>query len=258
MIRVVKPTAPPAVLLTTGAVHRQSHCDDFDAAPDEYRSGARTFDIADVYRADEVKEALRVAQHGKCAFCESYFKHIAFGDVEHFRPKGGYRRRDGDPLRQPGYYWLAYEWSNLFYSCQLCNQQFKRNLFPLRDNRRRARSHRSDLASEQPLLIDPAAHDPAAHIGFRGEYAFARNGSREGETTIAVLGLNREGLAEVRRKRLQDLRILSELCDELRAAVATNPGPLRQAQLRERERELRERLADDAEYAALARAFVTP
>ena len=58
-------------------------------------------------------------------FCESKVSHIAYGDVEHFRPKAGYRQRPEDPLVQPGYYWLAYEWSNLLFCCQLCNQRFK-------------------------------------------------------------------------------------------------------------------------------------
>jgi hypothetical protein len=48
-----------------------------------------------------------------------------------FRPKGGWVQNDGDALTQPGYYWLAYEWSNLLISCQLCNQEFKKNRFPL-------------------------------------------------------------------------------------------------------------------------------
>ena len=56
---------------------------------------------------ESVKDALREAQHGKCAFCESKISHIAHGDVEHFRPKAGYRQNPEDPLVQPGYYWLS-------------------------------------------------------------------------------------------------------------------------------------------------------
>ena len=108
MIRVVKPTTPPVVLSTTGAAERQTHCDEYDAAPDEYRSGTRTFTFTDTYKDDEVKDALRKAQHSKCAFCESLFTHIGYGDIEHFRPKGGYKQHDSEPnLRYPGYYWLA-------------------------------------------------------------------------------------------------------------------------------------------------------
>jgi uncharacterized protein (TIGR02646 family) len=255
MIRVHKPT-PPTILTTTGTTARQTHCDEFDAAPDEYRKGTRTFTFADHYKADAVKDALRIAQHSKCAFCESLFTHIEYGDVEHFRPKGRYQQRAGRPMKYPGYYWLAYEWSNLFYSCQLCNQRFKDNLFPLRDDRSRARPHKRDISKEKPLLVDPAAQDPVAYITFQDEYAVAVSSCREGMTTIDVLGLNRTELVEYRRKRLQDLQILCELRDLLRETVASNSSPERRTQLQECEDEIKARLTDSAEYAAMARAFL--
>ena len=60
-------------------------------------------------------------------------------------------------MEQPGYFWLAYVWENLFFACQLCNQTFKQNLFPLANpTKRRARSHMDDLSAEEPLLIHPA------------------------------------------------------------------------------------------------------
>jgi hypothetical protein len=64
---------------------------------------------------------------------------------------------------------LAYVWENLFLACALCNQSFKKNLFPLADPTRRARSHLDDLAAEQPMLIHPADEEPNAFIGFREE-----------------------------------------------------------------------------------------
>ncbi|MBP3959611.1 hypothetical protein J8F10_30570 [Gemmata sp. G18] len=257
MIRVVKLVAPPPVLASRGATQRQHHCDEYDAAKDDFRSGARTFTFADaIYAAEEVKDILRTAQHSKCAFCESHFTHTGYGDIEHFRPKGAYKQREADTLKYPGYYWLAYEWLNLFYSCQLCNQRFKRNLFPLKDGRSRARSHNHNLANEEPLLIDPATHNPPDYIGFREEYAFAVKGCREGEATIDVLGLNREELAENRRKRLQDLEALVRLCVLLRQEVTTNPALISELQLWEGQ--LQAKQQDAAEYAAMARAFLGP
>jgi uncharacterized protein (TIGR02646 family) len=205
MIRVVKPPAPTSLLKRAAAATREL-CEAYELAPEEYKSGARTFAFdSSLYASKAVKDALRDAQHKKCAFCESFFDATGYGDVEHFRPKAGYRQRQTDELKRPGYYWLAYEWANLFYSCQLCNQQFKRNLFPLKDGRRRARSHTHNLDKEEPLLVDPSRLDPADFIEFREEYAYPMNGSREGVTTIEVLGLNREALAETRRNRLKDL-----------------------------------------------------
>jgi hypothetical protein len=63
-------------------------------------------------------------------------------------------------LRKPGYYWLAYEWNNLFLACQLCNQLFKKNLFPLLDPTTRAASHKDNVENEKPAFIDPTIDDP--------------------------------------------------------------------------------------------------
>jgi uncharacterized protein (TIGR02646 family) len=234
-------------------------CEAYELAPDEYKSGARIFEfVSSLYASKAVKDALRDAQHKKCAFCESCFDVTGYGDVEHFRPKAGYKQRETDELKRPGYYWLAYEWANLFYSCQLCNQQFKRNLFPLKNGRRRARSHAHKLDKEEPLLVDPSRLDPADFIEFRGEYAHPTNGSREGIATIEILGLNREALVETRRNRLKDLKALVLAIDLLRKEVATAPTPDRSDLLRDLGDMLQERIGVTGEYAAMARAFLAP
>ncbi|WP_439630928.1 hypothetical protein [Gemmata sp.] len=255
MIRVTKRSAPPAVLTTRGVPAALAHCAAYDGGTREFPSGDFN---SSIYAADEVKDALRVDQHRKCAFCESRFDHTGYGDVEHYRPKAGYKQRASDSLRRPGYYWLAYEWANLFYSCQLCNQQFKRNLFPLADGRHRARSHGADLTRERPLIVNPVSHDPAAYLGFRKEYAFAIRGCREGRATIAVLGLNRDALAEKRRERVEDLERHRQTLAALRDFVATNPVPALVARVAVHEGVLREAIEDRAEYAAMARASVPP
>src|SRR5215213_1418661 len=66
---------------------------------------------------------------GKCAYCDSQITVTSFGDAEHFRPKGRVTIKkngkeeivmvNGEP--HPGYYWLAYDWRNLFPACQRCN-----------------------------------------------------------------------------------------------------------------------------------------
>jgi uncharacterized protein (TIGR02646 family) len=167
----------------------------YDANPEAYKGWS--FESG-IYGAKSVKSALQKAQHDKCAFCESKVSHIAHGDVEHFRPKAGYRQGPEDPLVQPGYYWLAYEWTNLLFSCQLCNQRFKRNHFPLTDPNRRARSHNDDISYEQPLLIDPAVEDPAQFLEFRENRVYAIGNNARGETTIEIFGLNRKELVDMR------------------------------------------------------------
>lgn len=184
------------------------------------------------------------AQHGKCAFCESKVAHISYGDVEHFRPKAGWRQAEGEPLGLPGYYWLAYEWTNLFLACTLCNQQFKKNLFPLQTSARRARSHKEDVTAEDPLLLDPTVDDPEAFISFREEVPYAVDGNARGEATIHTLGLRRDALAEQRRKHLTLVKTLQRLI-ELRDPEATKARKL-----------LESMQQDSGEYAAMTRAFL--
>jgi uncharacterized protein (TIGR02646 family) len=205
MIRVNKPERAPRILRDRGQRTTETNQQAFE-------NGQRDFDFeSSLYGAKSVKNALIMAQHGKCAFCESQIRHIAHGDVEHFRPKGGVRQRDTDPLEQPGYFWLAYVWQNLFLACQLCNQSFKKNLFPLADPARRARSHLDDLGAEAPMLIQPADEEPTALIGFREEIAFPIDDNPRARTTIEVMGLNREELAEFRFDHLKKFRLLRQV-----------------------------------------------
>lgn len=255
MIRVVKPTTPPDVLLTAGATAAEQHCAAHDASPETYASGETKFEFSDVYKAGAVKAALLKAQHSKCAYCESFFKHTGYGDIDHFRPKGAYRRHEGDVQRRPGYYWLAYTWANLFYSCQLCNEAFKRELFPLRDNRSRAKPTTRNVSKEKPLLIDPGATDPTDHIGFREEYAYPMNDSREGATTIEVVGLNRDAVADERRKHLDTIKVLLVYRELLRKVVADG-DTARAAELARVEEEVRTADAPHRAYSAMVRAYL--
>ncbi|MCY1083516.1 hypothetical protein [Archangium lansingense] len=157
----------------------------YSRAPRSYEKGKQSFEFdPGIYAHESVKQAILRAQHGKCAFCESKVAHLSYGDVEHFRPKAGWRQEESESLNRPGYYWLAYEWANLFLACTLCNQQFKKNLFPLQAPARRARSHKEDVTAEDPLLLDPAVDDPEAFISFREEVPYAVDGNARGEATI--------------------------------------------------------------------------
>jgi hypothetical protein len=231
----------------------------FDASPGDYASGAKTFEFdASIYGHPSVKDALRKAQHDKCCFCESKVTHIAYGDVEHFRPKAGIRQTPDEPLGRPGYFWLAYEWTNLYFCCQLCNQRFKRNLFPLGDPKARALSPRDDVAREHPLFLDPGAVDPGLHIGFREEIAYPIGGSPCGAATIESLGLNREELVELRRDAYQAMRLLKEARVLLATELEANPTSRKlSAQLKKIDAFLARHLKDSAQYASMARALLT-
>jgi uncharacterized protein (TIGR02646 family) len=197
----------PAVLKREGRAECQKHCDAF-------AKGANVFEFnAKIYGHATVKRLLVKAQHDKCCYCESKVTHISSGHIEHFRPKGGVRQRPADALEKPGYFWLAYEWTNLLFCCELCNSRYKKNLVPLAKAGTRARGPAHDVAAEQPLFIDPSREDPEVHIGFREEYPFAINGSSRGDATWRALGLDREELAELRRDYLTMVRALKIVRD---------------------------------------------
>jgi uncharacterized protein (TIGR02646 family) len=200
------------------------------------------------------------AQRNKCAFCESQFAHVGYGDVEHFRPKAGSRQTPGGKLLRPGYYWLAYSWDNLFVSCQLCNQKFKGNHFPLRNPKLRCRNPSHQLDRERPLLVHPETDDPEAFVTFRGETAMARRGggALRGKTTITTFGLNRDELRAKRMEILQRLRWMKAMRDKLAARIqsATTPDPDDVKHVTTLSQLLSEACDPASEYSAMARAFL--
>jgi uncharacterized protein (TIGR02646 family) len=241
MIRVLRPAAPPAVLAIEGNARHQEYCAAYSAGTREFE-----FDPA-IYGHDSVKQTLVAMHHGKCCYCESYVRHISPGTIDHYRPKAASQQRTGDPLIRPGYYWLAYDWENLLFLCQTCNQTYKRNLFPLLDETQRALTHLHSLDVEEPLLIDPSKDDPADFISFRDEIAFALGDNLLGRTTIEILGLNkRNDLLERRREKIGILRALHRVVD----LVPQSPEAADAAQF------LNEAVANDAEYAAMSRALL--
>ncbi|MCY4428507.1 MAG: hypothetical protein OXC05_15960 [Halieaceae bacterium] len=209
MILIEKPAAPEK--LSDGKPLTSSYCNDFKIDADFYNSGEKKFDFkSNIYGHESVKNRLREAHHGKCCFCEGVFEANAAGDVEHYRPKHYSQQGHGMPKIYPGYYWLAYDWDNLFYSCQDCNRSHKRNYFPLRDPEARVRNHLGDLAAEAPLILCPGGpENPRDHIHFRQEIALGK--SNAGKSTIEIVGLNRLSLTEERLELLKPLRALRDI-----------------------------------------------
>lgn len=121
----------------------------------------------------------------KCAYCESALELID-GDIDHFRPRAGY-------------FWLAYQWTNLLPTCKTCNQVYKRAQFPVEGQKA---TSAADLPAERPLLLDPLGDDPAAdpirHLEV-DESGTIVGKSLRGTTTIQVLGLDRDSLRRQRR-----------------------------------------------------------
>ncbi len=137
---------------------------------------------------------------GKCAYCESKVLHVASGDVEHYRPK---KKVTKVPLHQ-GYYWMAYNTSNLLPSCEKCNRaRGKKNHFPVKETR--VYSHQEDLGSEEPLLLHPYDHDPAQHLYFPPSVGTVAGVTDKGEESVEIYNLKRDKLTEKRREEQENV-----------------------------------------------------
>jgi uncharacterized protein (TIGR02646 family) len=227
------------------------------------------------------KGHLKRETHGKCAYCESATSAVAYGDVEHFRPKSVY-------------WWLAYCYDNLSYSCQLCNQMYKKATFRVASEDRRwrgpampapteeiaAREHARLMTpdprnratgglpfdeflraarKEKPFLVDPYVEDPEELYGWEpdavlGEVRVTARTNRIRSTRALRaaehdLGLNREELRRRRWQNYQLLRVLADVIEKLPTADAAEAKTAAAAQIRAM-------MAPEREYAAMARYFV--
>ena len=247
MVQITRKTTAdiPKTLLTEGARLTES----MKAA---YDNGERSFKIdPEVYGHKEVKDKLIDIQNGKCCFCEAKITHIDDGDIEHFRPKKGFRQSKNESLQRPGYYWLCYEWDNLFLACTKCNQRNKANLFPLMPSSPRAISHHTDIKEEKTVFIHPASENPESFISFYEEVSKGTDKEGRGAATIESLGLNRFELNEDRRVHVSDLKTMLEIIK----LVPQTPAELREQVLGVLRKMVTEKTKETHEYAGMYRAF---
>jgi hypothetical protein len=109
---------------------------------------------------------------------------------------------------KPGYYWLAYEWSNLMLACERCNVEVKGSRFPVAREELRARDPSDPLDAEEAILIDPFNEDPRDFIRFRKSVARGVDAGGRGARVRAILKLNAPDLERARRARLLEIRAL--------------------------------------------------
>jgi hypothetical protein len=188
--------------------------------------------ITDLYKRKSIKTEYFFAAgppfYGKCAYCEAPIRDYQHGDVEHFRPKAGITDQDGrrvylldgngeiqidaagEPVEHPGYYWLAYEWTNLLPSCIKCNQDDVRQgrrigkhaRFPVEG---RHAQKPEELTAEKPVLIHPLSvekdDEPSRHLMVDTKTGLMAHHTPRGQACIDILGLNvRDQLVDDRRR----------------------------------------------------------
>ena len=219
MIRINRPAKVPAILSGRGQQETARHRAKYDKDPATYQSGSAKFNKS-IYGAPSVRNKLKACQHNKCCYSEGKF----VGEpvhVEHFRPKGAIGEEGTKNKLYPGYYWLAYEWSNLL-TCKAVANSLKGDYFPLFDENTRRRNHHDnneDVGQEQPMLVDPASEDPRDHIRFHNEEPYGI--TDRGKYTVKLL-LRHPSFDEDRRERFQDLKLLKDTLEALEAKGVTD------------------------------------
>ncbi|MFK7749606.1 MAG: AAA family ATPase [Kordia sp.] len=194
----------------------------------------------------EVVNALMKLFDHKCAYCESYLRKTKAGDgtyLRHFRPTNNAQGFDTKSIDADHYWWLAYEWGNLYTTCHSC-QRFKSNVFPVEGKRAPIESnHKKTSLLENAYLIDPSFEDPSLFFSFNitsseiipldDSYAEITHNSKhliqqlesqkqKAKATIQILGLNRadliyerENIASVTLQEITDLKNYAKNAQEI-------------------------------------------
>ena len=154
-------------------------------------------------RVSGFREQLHEAFNSKCAFCESYIRLTDFSCMDRYRPKSGAINVDGTASADH-YWWLAYEWPNLYLVCLACNK-IRGDRFPVGKTRAAPRVTGAELLKEEPLLLDPCYDFPEDHFVF-DEKGFVASDSQQGQITIEILGLNRTPLTQGRKEVVESMK----------------------------------------------------
>lgn len=166
------------------------------------------------YNHADIKTAVKLETHGKCAFCECDVTAVSYGDIEHSFPKSLDIKR-------------TFEWSNLGYSCQICNQS------------------KSTHDPNFERIIDPYNVDPEPFIVFYGAFINS-NGTVEGRQTIHHLKLDR---AEVLERRQNTIKSLIKSMELIRTARSPEETTILIEDFENNE------LCPDLEFTAMRRDF---
>ena len=167
------------------------------------------------YKHPDNKLALKASTFHKCMYCESKITHIDYGDIEHIKPKSKYPS-------------LEFTWSNLGFSCTVCNRKYKKNNY-----------------DENTPLINPYDEEPSEQIICSGAMVYPKQGSERGELSIKYLGLNRVELIEKRQLKIDEINKAIKACYRSTNQVLKNNAL----------NELKNESNEDKEYSMIIKAF---
>lgn len=204
MIRLPPKSAAPAILKSAKVKRAEASISAIVAAG---RPLSSENDFPNYWTDDKVRKEIWENQYRKCCYCERKRDLKREPDVEHFRPKTE-TAEDGNP----GYWWLAYNYENLFFSCKACNQ-IKSSQFPLVSGIR-ARKPGDDISLEKPFLPHPVDENPEDFIGYSWDDTgspveevkpYGKDAIGRGSRSIKILGLDRPDLVSEQSRELLPL-----------------------------------------------------
>ena len=206
--------------------------------------------------------------HGKCWYVEAKNPGTD-DDIDHFRPKLAVKE---DPSH-PGYYWFAFDWTNLRFSCHRANRPRvnpdtgetggKGGHFPLVDPNQRAFTPMQGKGQEVPALLDPTDVRDIVLLTFRqnGEVDLSPeyHGQPVAETKVAtsriILHLNWPAFREA---RVVLYNRIERTVDRGEREAPQDFSTVHDAPLAflDAIRDLRNAMAAEEEYSAAARVYV--
>jgi 5-methylcytosine-specific restriction endonuclease McrA len=173
---------------------------------------------------------LRDLFHNKCAYCETKISQFEFEQnnkedvvskmastpkiydgIDHFRPRKnaknftiGLTQNVSETTDLEHYWWLSYEWQNLYYCCQNCKKA-KGSWFPVKNNRSKIEMPYSKIInSENYLLIDPCIDIIESHFEYNLDTAEIIAKTERAKVTIKLLELNRDDLISKRLNAINE------------------------------------------------------
>ena len=161
-------------------------------------------------RSVELTRALLELFDYKCVYCEDRLEENE-ATVSFFRPRENATADNAAHGSRIHYVWLSWYWDNIYLSCVRCAFQ-KDSQFPIEGERRGTPGNYDVcqlLISEQPLLIDPCLENPSTYFYFKEDgriYPKDGHGNKRAQTTIEILGLNRDSLVQIRAGDARSLR----------------------------------------------------
>lgn len=217
MLRVKRPLEAPSYLRSTQVEAERHKILNYLRHDAGTRSQRRDYLNEDLFFGRELRTELSYVFRGKCAFCETPLD--GYGNVHHFRPLRFAQKARGS---RDYYLWLAFEWRNLFYACDICNKS-QGDHFPLEGEPGDfLATYDSLVKAEKSLLIDPTLEDPAKHLWFTTS-GTVEPLTQKGAVTIETFHLNQE--THIRRRGAHVEKFLSELDQNPYADIGSMLNP---------------------------------